>query len=184
MMMQNVLKTGLAALALGFVAPAQAASNLDCMMKVIDTQVAANVFTAFKEGRNIGDQLFSDRGKEIIACRETNKWTDEVTEAAARVVFGDILSEGVAKEMKDSGFAVDKFRPVVDRYLANSTETAQVDMAEGRLDEKMVNDLLDHLTKEAGIKVEEKDEKTGGQIGAYLSARANAVYFRMAFARL
>lgn len=182
--MRKAFLIGTAMLGAHLLVPAQAsaADHLDCALDLVDDSVSHKVFSSFRAGKNLGDALMSTRGSQIKACRQTNGWSAESMNSALRVVFGEILTSGSGRDLMAMGVPVDRLKTSIESFLANLSPDEQRMAADGDISEDLVAPLLFQLEADMVIALDALDEKKSAEIGGYLSARANAVYFRARFA--
>lgn len=182
--MRGAFLIGIAVLGVQMFAPVQAraADHLDCALNLVDDSVSHKVFSSYRAGKNLGDALMSVKGTEITACRAVNGWTSQSYNSALRVVFGEILSKGSGRDLNAMGVPVDRLRSSIETFLYNLSPDEQKMAADGDISDDLVAPLLLQLEHDMVIVLDALDEKKSAEIGGYLSARANAVYFRAMFA--
>lgn len=163
-------------------APVRAADHLDCALNLVDDSVANKVFASFRAGKKLSEALMSVRGQEIRACRTSNGWSADSLNSALRVMFGEILSKGSGKDLREMGVPVDRLKMTIEQFLASLSPDEQRMAADGEISDDLVAPLLLQLEADMVIMLDALDEKKSAEIGGYLSARANAVYFRAMFA--
>ena len=162
-------------------APVQAADNLECLLSLRSDAVDTFVFTRFRAGENIGEALMSQRSDGVKACREKNGWSDSATETAARVILGEILAAGAVKDMARLKVQVPRLIAAMDGFLAAQPSEKLKRFADGEIDEPSVQPLLTMLDSTGVVPEAQMNEDVGGRIGEYISAKANAIYYRAHF---
>lgn len=172
----------LAAAALAIVAPpALAAENIDCTLGLADDQVSDQVFAAYRADRNVGEALMAVRGEALRGCAATHQWSEDALTSSVRVLFGEIFSRGLLREMAEVPLDGVRVMETSDAFLAELAPEQRLALADGTADPVVVEALLDRLTRDGILGARELDERTGRLIGELLSARANIISYQIAF---
>ena len=179
--MPSFIMIGLAALAAS--SPAVAAENLACASGLIDAKTNDELFAAYRREEEIGEKIGDKVGKKLAACLLNHDWSEEATESAMRVVFGEILERGFVKEFAAfKGLSMDKLRTATDGYLASLPPEERRKFADGDLGNNSANIYVQTLLVQEAVPMDLlENEAFGRLIGEFAAARANQTVFRAAF---
>lgn len=162
-------------------APADAASNIECILSTRSDDVDTAVFAAYRKGSNIGETLMGLRLAEIQACIQNNKWSGQATESATRVLLGEILAAGLRKEMTAKALPTGALTAALTSFMDGlGTEKARR-AANGEMDRDVISTLVAKLMAENVISSTQLSNDNGVVIGEYLSAYANMSIYRQDF---
>lgn len=173
------------ALLFAVAAPARAADNLDCASSLLDAKTKAEIFAAYRADKDIGEKVNEMVGKKFAGCMLTNDWSEAATESAMRFLFGDVLEAGVVGDfVKRKDISTDALFKATDRFFSTMKPEDVRKFADGQMSEEAINDLIQHLLADGAVTAKQLEEPALGRlIGEFAAARANAIYFRAAFAR-
>ena len=181
-MRTSIFTATLAALAAVMLpAPAQAASNIECVLSIRSEEVDSTVFAAYRKGSNIGEALMGLRLAEIQACIQNNKWTSQATESATRVLLGEILAAGVRKEMTAKALPTGALTAALVTFMDGLGTDKARRAANGEMDRDVISTLVTRLIAENVITTAQLSNNNGVMIGEYLSAYANMSIYRQDF---
>lgn len=161
----------------------QAAERLSCVTGAIDPKLNNEIFKAYRAEKDLGEALMAKVGDKIAACAAANDWSAEALESAIRVLFGQILAQGVLADL--TAFSVDAaaLQASTDKYLATLPPDKLRQFADGELGDEQGHDIVKQLIGDEVVRLSQIDEKLGGLIGEYAAARANETFFTSEFAR-
>lgn len=171
------------ALLVGAVPPASAAENIDCALALIDQPVSEDVFSTYRAGGNVGEPLMKHAGDKLRGCVRDNGWTPTATESAMRVMFGEMLLQGQLRELDALGLPRAAVEASIDSFLAGLSPEDMRLFADGDLDDRHGQALVEKLLADGAVQEAQLSEKTGFLLGELAASRANIIIFRAEFAR-
>ncbi len=162
--------------------PVGAAENIDCALALADDdQVSDQVFAAYRADAHVGEALLAARGEQLRGCAAENQWSEAALTSSIRVLFGQIFSRGLLREMAAVPLDGAGIMEATDTYLATLPAEQRAAVADGTADAVLVEDLLDRLSAAGLLPRRELTDRDGHLIGELLSARANIISYQIAF---
>lgn len=169
------------ALLLAIGQPARAADNLACATALIDEPLSAAVFATYRREGDMGAALIERAGEGFFDCAESGGWSDAATESALRVMFGEILTRGLAAEFVPLGVDVETLRASTEAFLAQLAPEARRGVANGEVSDDSGEALVYQLLNDKAVREDQLSGDIPRMIGEYAAARANAVVFTADF---